>query len=282
MTAKAWLRSAVVVAAGVAFTMALTSPAAWSRAKKKKVEPTMTPTVTPTATPTPAVKVWNFDQDKAGVPAAGWTPVVGDWQVIPDPTAPSRPNTYGLPPGRMMQSLMSALQYYPMTVVTDPTEYSDFTLEASFKSAGGRFDCSGGIIFRYANPNDFYVLSAGCPSDYFQLSRMSGGKMDVLKQTVVPTDKDAWYKIKVVAQGSHFMCYDDNKMIYDFDDSKIAKGRIGLWASDDSQARFDNVTLTLPLDGGSSSSSSAAESSGSATIPPPPPPLPPPPPPPAH
>lgn len=277
MTGKAWLRSAVVVAAGVAFTMTLTSQAAWSRAKKK-IEPTATPTVTPTATATPEVKAWNFDQDKAAAPAAGWTAVLGDWQVIPDPSAPSKPNTYGLPPGRMLQSLLSALQYYPMTVLTDPTEYSDFTLEASFKSAGGRFDCSGGIIFRYVDKNNFYVLSAGCPSDYFQLSRISGGKFDVLKQTVVPTDRDTWYKIKVVAQGGHFMCYDDNKMIYDFDDSKIAKGRIGLWASDDSQARFDNVTLTLPPEVGSSTSGApAAESSPGAAIPPPPPPLPPPP-----
>jgi len=277
MTGKTWLKSAVVVAAGVAFTMVLTSPAAWPRARKKKVEPTATPTVTPTATATPVVKAWNFDQDKAGVPAAEWTPVDGDWQVIPDPSAPSQPNTYGLPPGRLVQTLLNALQYYPMTVMTDPTEYSDFTLEASFKSAGGRFDCSGGIIFRYADPKDFYLLSAGCPSDFFQFSRMSAGKLEVLKQTVVPTDKDTWYKIKVVAQGGHFRCYDDNKMIYDYDDSKIAKGRIGLWASDDSQARFDNVTLTLPLPEGSSDNSSAVPGGGAPAGSALPPPLPPPP-----
>lgn len=271
-----------MVAAGVAFTMALTSPTAWSRGrKKKKAEPTPTMTATPTATATPIVKEWNFDQDKAGGPAAGWTSVEGDWQVIPDPSAPSQPNTYGLPPGRLLQSLMSALQYYPMTVVTDPTEYGDFTLEASFKSAGGRFDCSGGILFRYGDPKNFYLLSAGCPSDYFQFSRMLKGKFEVLKQTVVPTDKDTWYKIKVVAQGSHFMCYDDNKMIFDYDDSKIAKGRIGLWASDDSQARFDNVTLTLPLAESAPENTGAGSAGGStsgATIPPPPAPVSPPPP----
>ncbi|MGH7781767.1 MAG: family 16 glycoside hydrolase [Candidatus Binataceae bacterium] len=277
MTGKTWLRSAVVVAAGVAFTMALTSPAAWSRARKK-VEPTATPTVTPTATATPEVKAWNFDSDKSGAPAAGWTAVEGGWQVIADPSAPSKPNTYGLPAGRMIRSLMNALAYYPMAVVTDPTEYGDFTLEASFKSAGGRFDCSGGILFRYVDSKNFYVLSAGCPSDYFQLSRMSAGKLEVLKQTVVPTDKDTWYKIKVIAQAGHFMCYDDNKMIYDVDDSKIAKGRIGLWASDDSQARFDDVTLTLPLatagaaDNSGAAPNAAASSNGSIPAMPPPPP----------
>ena len=70
------------------------SPAAHSRSKKKAVEPT--PTLTPTATPTPEVHVWNFDQDKAGSVPAGWKAVEGEWQVIPDPTAPSQPNTFGL------------------------------------------------------------------------------------------------------------------------------------------------------------------------------------------
>jgi hypothetical protein len=162
-----------------------------------------------------------------------------------------------------LNSLLHGLNYNLVTVLTDKTEYSDFTLEASFKSAGGRFDCSGGMIFRYVDAQNFYVLSAGCPSDYFALSRMTAGKLENLKQTVVPTDKDTWYKLKVWAQGSHFTLYDDNKMIFDVDDTKIAKGRIGLWASDDSQARFDDVTLTLPL-----------ATTPAAAAPPPPPPLP--------
>jgi len=263
MTGRDWLRTAIVIAAGAVLAVGLTSPAAYSRAKKK--EPTPTETPTPTATPTPEAKVWNFDQDKAHAMPEGWTAVEGEWEVIPDPSAPSQPNTYGLPAGRTMSSLLHGLNYNLVTVLTDKTEYDDFTLEASFKSAGGRFDCSGGLIFRYVDAQNFYVLSAGCPSDYFALSRMSAGKLENLKQQVVPTDKDTWYKLKVLAQGSHLTCYDDNKMIFDVDDGKIAKGRIGLWASDDSQARFDDVTLTLPLAG----------APATTAAPPPPPPLPP-------
>jgi len=263
MTGRAWLRTAIVIAAAAVLAVGLTNPAAYSRAKKG--EPTPTETPTPTATPTPEAKVWNFDQDKAHAMPEGWTAVEGEWEVIPDPSAPSQPNTYGLPAGRTMSSLLHGLNYNLVTVLTDKTEYDDFTLEASFKSAGGRFDCSGGLIFRYVDAQNFYVLSAGCPSDYFALSRMSAGKLENLKQQVVPTDKDTWYKLKVLAQGSHLTCYDDNKMIFDVDDGKIAKGRIGLWASDDSQARFDDVTLTLPLAG----------APATTAAPPPPPPLPP-------
>jgi hypothetical protein len=258
-TGNSWLRSAAVVAAGIVMTVLVISPAAYSKPKKKKAaEPTAT--LTPTATPTPEVHLWNFDQDKAGEVPAGWKAIEGDWQVIPDPSAPSKPNTYGLPAGRMLKSLTGLLAYYPMTIETDPTEYSDFTLEAQFKSAGGRFDCSGGLIFRYVDEKNFYLLSAGCPSDYFALSRMTNGQLATLKQQVVPTDKDTWYRLKVTAQGGHFSCYDDDKMIFDFDDNKIAKGKIGLWAADDSQAQFDDVKLTVIGAGESGAAPAAAAS----------------------
>ncbi len=260
-TGNSWLRSAGIVAAGIIVTVLVISPAAQSKQKKKPV-PTPTATETPSPTPTPEVHVWNFDQDKVGEVPAGWKALEGDWQVIADPSAPSKPNTFGLPAGRLITSLTNALEYYPMAIETDPNEYSDFTLEAQFKSAGGRFDCSGGLIFRYVDDKNFYLLSAGCPSDYFALSRMTNGQLVSLKQSVVPTDKDTWYRLKVTVQGGHFMCYDDDKMIFDFDDSKIAKGKIGVWARDDSQAQFDDVKVTV-LSGGDSGASAAPAASAS-------------------
>src|SRR5277367_1676727 len=118
-----WLRSAAVVTAGIAMTVLVISPAAYSKPKKKKAAAEPTATLTPTATPTPEVHLWNFYQDKAGEVPAGWKAIEGDWQVIPDPSAPSKPNTYGLPAGRLLKSLTSALEYYPMAIQTDPTEY---------------------------------------------------------------------------------------------------------------------------------------------------------------
>jgi hypothetical protein len=262
MTASSWLRSAAVVGAGVLMIVLVASPPAHSKGKKKAVEPS--PTLTPTATPTPEVHVWNFDQDKAGSVPAGWKAIEGDWQVIPDPTAPSQPNTFGLTgKGSWIKSITNALEYYSTAVLTDSPDYSDFTLEASFKSVGGRFDCSGGLIFRYVDDKNFYLLSAGCPSDYFALSRLTNGKLEVLKQSVVPTDRDVWYKLKVNASGGHFMCYDDAKMVFDFDDNKIAKGKVGVWARDDSEARFDNLSITLPMGGGSSDSGASPAASPS-------------------
>jgi hypothetical protein len=47
-------------------------------------------------------------------------------------------------------------------------------------------------------------------------------------------------------------------MVFDSDDSKIAKGKIGLWARDDSQAQFDDVKITVLGSAGGDSGASAA------------------------
>jgi hypothetical protein len=159
----------------------------------------------------------------------------------------------------------------------DPTEYSDFTFEVQFKPIKGYFDCSGGLIVRYSNPENYYVLALGCPSDYVQLLRMYKGKLDQVQQKVVAIDAGNWYKIKLEVQGDHFIAYDEGKMLFDVQDNKIAKGRIGLWSSNDSQARFDNLTLTLPLPGaaaGGADAGAAGAGAGTPGAPPPPPPPP--------
>jgi hypothetical protein len=270
MTVRTWLRSAALVAAGVMAVVVLVAPPAFSKPKKKKETPTPTATATPTPAPTPEVKTWNFDGDKAGELPAAWDDIDGaGWQVFSDPSAPSQPNDFGLPSGRMVTSLTHGLEYHPIIVMKDPTEYSDFTAQVSYKPIKGYFDCSGGLIVRYENPENYYVLAMGCPSDYIQLLRMYQGKMDQLQQKVVAIDPGNWYKVKLDVQADHFIAYDDDKMLFDVQDNKIAKGRLGLWSSNDSMARFDDLTLTLPLPGAGGAASGGAPA---GSVPPPPPP----------
>jgi len=273
MTVRTWLRSAALIVVGVMAAVVTAAPPAYS--KKKKETPTPTATMTATATATPEAKVWNFDNDKVGALPDGWQDVDGaGWVVFSDPSAPSQPNDFGLPSGRMITSLTHGLEYHPKVVMKDPTEYSDFTAEVQFKPIKGYFDCSGGLIVRYADVDNYYVLALGCPSDYVQLLRMYKGKIDQLQQKVVAIDAGNWYKVKVEAQGDHFICYHEGKMLFDVQDNKIAKGRIGLWTSNDSQARFDNLTLTLPLPGATpgDTGGAAGAPAGAPGVPPPPPP----------
>jgi len=242
-----WLSNAASVAAAIALCTLLAA----SRADSRRNPPAAAPAAVepappvPTSTPTPEVKSWNFDQDKPDQVPQGWTAVEGDWTVLPDPTAPSPGNTFGLGPGRLFISLVKLGEYYPLAVLSDSAEYDDFTLEASFKITGGRLDTSGGLVLRYADPKNYYVMSAG-NLDYVVFQRVSNGEHQSLKTAVAPMDQNVWYRLRVVAGEDRFSCYVGKKMVLDVVDKKFAKGRVGLWARADAQVRFDNVTLTIP------------------------------------
>src|SRR5260370_38467639 len=115
-TRNSWLRSAAVVAAGIVMTVLVISPDAYSKPKKKKAAVEPTATLTPTPTPTPEVHMRNFDSDKAGEAPAGWKALEGDWQEIPDPSAPSKPNTFGLPAGLLLKTLTKGLDNHPTSI----------------------------------------------------------------------------------------------------------------------------------------------------------------------
>ncbi len=102
-------------------------------------------------------------------------------------------------------------------------------------------------IFRYVDQKNFYVMTAGCPSDFLALNRVTNGEVIVLKQQVSPVDKNTWYHLKLIAKEDHLAAYNGDKFMFEVTDSKIRKGRIGLWAQADAQPRFDNVKLTLPM-----------------------------------
>jgi len=270
-----WLRSSAIAAAGVMVMLLIAAPPAYSKRKKAEAPATPTTTPAPTPVPTPAPIMWNFDSDKAGQIADGWDDIDGaGWEVFSDPSAPSQPNDFGLPAGRAVTSLIHGLEYHPKVVMKDPTEYGDFTLEAQFKPIKGYFDCSGGLIFHYVDPQNYYVLAIGCPSDYFQLLRMYKGEMAQIQQKVLAVDAGNWYKLKLEVVGDHFTAYEEGKMVFDVQDGKIAKGRLGLWSSNDSQSRFDDLALTVPEGGASSDTSGGAAAPGAPPPPPPPPPPP--------
>ncbi len=242
-------------------TMAIVLLATPAFAHKPK---TTASTADSTKSSSPMTRTWNFDHDKTNRLAAGWTAVEGNWEVLPDATAPSPPNTLGLPPGRFLASLTHLLNYHSIAVVSGPDEYSDLTVRVDFEPVKGYLDCSGGIIVRYVNPQNYYALTVGCPSDYFRFVRVLKGKPHMLGEQVVATDIHKWYKLEVRAQGNEFTCYDNDKMILDVSDPKIAKGRVGLWAANDSQARFDNFSITPPRTSETQGSSPTKISSSSS------------------
>ncbi len=196
-------------------------------------------------------RTWDFDHDRAQQPPQDWVDVSGQWRVLVDRDAPSEPNVLGLPGYGLPHVQQLGLWFesfintnYELAIPKDAPQGADFTYEANFKLWGGAFGSYAGLVFRYSDPNNYYVLAAACPKDYVAFYRMSGGQMTLLKQVPAELVRSQWYSMKVDAKGGHFAGYLDGKEVLAADDGSFAQGRVGVWSQDDSRASFDNIKFS--------------------------------------
>jgi len=205
-------------------------------------------------------KTWDFDHDRGYSIPQDWTVVAGEWRVLIDRNAPSEPNTLGLPGYGLPHTTKMKLWFdsffndnYLLAIPKDDTEYTNFSYEASIKPWGGAFGSYAGLVFRYTDPQNYYVLAAACPKDTLTLYRMSGGRLNVIKEVPAELERGRWYNMKVDASGGHLVAYLDGKQMLDANDGSIPKGRIGVWSQNDSRVSFDNIKVT-PAESASSPS----------------------------
>jgi hypothetical protein len=202
-------------------------------------------------------RTWNFDHDRGYSKPQDWTAVVGDWRVIIDPNAPSEPNTMGLPGYGLPHTKTVKLWFdsffndnYLLAIPKHTPEYTDFSYQAAFKPWGGAWGSYAGLVFRYSDPRNYYVLVAACPKDTLSLYRMNNGQLQLIKEVPATLDRGNWYTFKIDAHGGHFIAYFDGKQMFAADDGSLKKGRIGVWSQNDSRISFDNIKL-MPAAAGS-------------------------------
>src|SRR5438046_2929021 len=108
---------------------------------------------------------WDFDKDKVGATPAGFEAYSGQWKVKADPTAPSQPNV-------LAQEATN--ETWPGIVIKD-SNYGDLWAGVKFKTISGQEDQAAGIIFRYQDKGNFYLLRANADEDNVELFQFVHG-----------------------------------------------------------------------------------------------------------
>jgi hypothetical protein len=124
-----------------------------------------------------AAETVNFDGMTAGKPPAEWSATqTGSgqaiWLVVPDPTAPSKPNV-------LKQSGQAT---YPVCI-KDDTSLKDGFVEVKFKPISGREDQAGGLIWRARDPNNYYVARANALENNVTIYHTVNGRRTEAKRT---------------------------------------------------------------------------------------------------
>lgn len=195
--------------------------------------------------------VYDFEDDETGTIPAGFTqgltggggPVV--WQVLEVEDAPSGSQVV------VQLSDDRTNARYPHLVRED-FEAKDVDLSVKFKTMSGDVDASGGLIFRYLDKDNFYVVRANALEDNVVAYKTENGKRsnigvkgrDDAYGVEIEVPHQAWNSLRVVARGDLFEIYLNGRKVFEVEDSTFTEaGRIGLWTKADAVTQFDELAV---------------------------------------
>ena len=194
----------------------------------------------------------NFDNLRPGEMPPYWTQTETHtgppprWEVISDNTAPSHRN------GFAQLSTAGREQEY-LLAVYDKTQCKDADLSVKFKITGGGKVRTAGIVWRYQDPNNYYLLDFSVDQSNIALFRVSNGRSVPVpikgakgSGIGVPREirSDQWYVATVSFRGPNIRVSFGNRRLFEAVDSGILRnGKTGLWTKAGTAALFDDYRI---------------------------------------
>ncbi len=197
----------------------------------------------------PILAAWNFDQDRADKVPPGWiiretnsSGKPATWKVIPERTAFSQPNAFCL------TQTQNVGKTYNLALA-EKTSYADLDMTVRVKGNTGKEDQGGGLVWRAADENNYYVCRMNPLETNFRVYKVVDGKRTQLQSAEVETKTGQWYAVRVIMIGDHIMCLLEGEKLLDVRDTTFDKaGMIGLWTKADAASCFDDLVVAQPVE----------------------------------
>jgi len=195
----------------------------------------------------------NFDNAKGGALAPGWTSAMTHkgaeprWEVRSDDTAPSKPNVLA----QLSDDRTSGR--FPLAIY-EKASIKDGEVSVKCKSVSGRADQACGLVWRYRDPNNYYIVRANALEDNVVLYKVENGERKSIAPKGTssrtygvkhPVPKAAWNELRASFTGNRVLVSFNGKQILEAEDSTFAgAGKVGLWTKADSVTHFDDFTFS--------------------------------------
>ncbi|MGA2593233.1 MAG: hypothetical protein ABSH32_25230 [Bryobacteraceae bacterium] len=199
-----------------------------------------------------AAQTINFDSAKPGTVPPGWTTVASlpgappKWEIVKDPSAPSPPYVFA------QVSHDTADGSSPLAIL-DKANVKDGDLSVRMKPVASKEYRAAGIVWRYRDPNNYYLVRANAAENNIILYKVADGKSTPLAaksgppQTFGvkhPVPENQWSVLKVQFRGPLFSVYFNHRRLFQVVDSTFGQpGKVGLWTKAGSVTYFDDFRI---------------------------------------
>jgi hypothetical protein len=199
-----------------------------------------------------SAEVLDFEKDRAGEPPAGFTIAqtgpgeAPRWRVEEDASAPSGKHVL------VQRSADETRSRFPLALY-DGASLTDGVIWVRFKALSGRVDQAAGVVWRYRDPENYYIVRANALEGNVVLYKVEHGRRSDLKPVdagllaygrKAPVRSGTWQELSVAVEGDLFRVSLDGAQLFDVRDATFAgPGKVGLWTKADSVTAFDDLRL---------------------------------------
>jgi hypothetical protein len=188
-------------------------------------------------------KIVNFDSGAVGRAPSGWTFAVTNrgpaprWEIRKDQTAPTQPYV-------LAQVSTAAGNRCPLAIYNALT-LRDGDVSVRIKPVSGREDQAGGLVFRYRDPNNYYLARENALTRNVAVFKVENGQSRQIT-TAIPHDiaPNTWNILKVSVRGNRFQVYlNHHRILQAWDKTFSGWGNVGLCTMADSVTYFDDFRV---------------------------------------
>jgi hypothetical protein len=134
-------------------------------------------------------------------------------------------------------------------IINDSIRAKDMTLSVKLKGVKGDIDQGGGLVWRFIDKENYYVVRANPLENNAVLYKVQEGKRTDLPLigkgrtygTDVPAMGNTWHDLKLIVKGNIFTVYLDEKELFKVKDETFKNaGKVGFWSKADAVSYFND------------------------------------------
>ena len=198
----------------------------------------------------------DFEGMPIGSAPGGWVVTKTDggaeprWEVVADSTSPAG--------ARVLAQLSKDATSGRFPLAIHPgAALANGAVSVRFKPLSGNVDRAAGLVWRYRDENNYYVVRANALENNVVIYKVENGRRTPLAPVGKPGEYGVakavpaarWSTLRVAFMGPRFVVSFDDESLFEVEDSTFTDaGRVGLWTKADSVTYFDELELLPAVD----------------------------------
>jgi hypothetical protein len=133
---------------------------------------------------------------------------------------------------------------FPICVYGGET-FRDFTFSTKFKIVSGITEQMAGVVFRFLNSSNFYVVRVSAAGRNVRFYKVVNGQRSEPIGPTLKIQAGEWHKLGVQCEGNQIHVFLDDRLVMPaLGDNTFTEGKIGFWTKSDSVSYFTDGEVT--------------------------------------